>query len=165
MSDLLAVLRAISRKDLGVLDHLTPEAANLRDEDEMTPLMNAILEEEVDPAIVSLLLKRGADVNARDREGWTALHYAARDQKDAVVPLLLAAGAEVDPVESFGNTPLWRSVMTYQSNPVVIRQLLAHGADPHRKNRKGNSPLDVARNAGLTEIVGLLESHGKKAGG
>ncbi len=163
MSEVNEALRAIFTKDFGVLRHLSREAANLRDQDGMTLLMNAVLEEKTDPEVVRVLLERGADVNAKDRDGWTALHFAARDQKKTIVPLLLAAGAEVDPVESFGNTPLWRAVMSVQGDPTVIAHLVAHGADPDRKNKRGNSPLDVARDSGLTEVVALLEGKEKGA--
>ena len=62
--------------------------------------------------MIDYLVDRGISVNAfDDGQHWTALHFAARDQKPKVVELLLAHKAEVDSVDSFGNTPLWRSVM------------------------------------------------------
>jgi ankyrin len=57
-------------------------------------------------ALVRLLLERGAKVDARQRDGRTALHIAAQAGLDAMVALLLEAGAEVDVKSDDGLTPL-----------------------------------------------------------
>lgn len=160
MNEFADVARAVYRRDLPSLRELTAAEANLRDQDGRTPLMHAVLAEDTDPAVVATLLNRGAAVNAHDTsQEWTALHFAARDQDAALVRQLLEAGATVDPVDVFGNTPLWRAVMEAGPDLAVIRVLLSHGADPNRKNRHGNSPLDVARAAGRQDLVQLMEGH------
>ncbi|AMV40288.1 acyltransferase family protein [Planctomyces sp. SH-PL62] len=55
---------------------------------------------------VELLLARGADVNAADREGGTALHAAAFLGHEKVVEALVRAGAKLDAMNKTGNTPL-----------------------------------------------------------
>jgi len=121
-------------------------------------LMHAVLAEDAHPRMLQQLIEHGADVHAVDTEQkWTALHFAARDQKDAAVRALLEAGAKVDPVNVLGNTPLWESVMHFSTNVTVIKDLLANGADPHRKNNTGVSPIDLAREAGKNDIVRVLE--------
>ncbi|VVB88909.1 Putative ankyrin repeat protein [uncultured archaeon] len=158
MNKLDEILSAISRKDVMALKKLTPTDVNVRDQDGMTLLMNAILE-NADPSIVRLLIERGADINASDSiQKWTALHFAARDQNKQIVSILLEAGANVDPTDVFGNTPLWRSVMNSTSNIDVIKDLAAHGADPYRKNNYGNAPIDIARETGRADIVAIFES-------
>jgi ankyrin repeat protein len=156
MSEANDVLRAVYRKDVSALERSTREEVNARDEDGRTPLMHAVLAEDADAHVVRTLLERGADVSAAEPgQQWTALHFAARDQLEAIVQLLVDAGAAVDAVDVFGNTPLWRSV-TSSAKAEVARRLVAHGADPRRKNRYGVSPLDKAREIGRADLVALF---------
>jgi ankyrin repeat protein len=158
MATLPEIESAVYRKDMTLLGELTPDEANLRDQDGRTPLMHAVLAEDATPEVVRLLIERGADVHAADTaQRWTALHFAARDQNEPLVRVLLAAGADIDAVDVFGNTPLWRSVMNAGPSPATTRTLLSHGADPARKNRYGISPADLAHETGLDDIVALFE--------
>ena len=52
------------------------------------------------------LAKISDDVNARDEEGLTPLHRAARDGRKAVAELLIAKGANVNAANENGETPL-----------------------------------------------------------
>ncbi|KAL1312262.1 serine/threonine-protein phosphatase 6 regulatory ankyrin repeat subunit A isoform X1 [Arachis ipaensis] len=56
--------------------------------------------------MASCLTVGGADVNGRDQNGWTALHWAALKGKVKSVEVLIDNGAEVDPVDEVGYTPL-----------------------------------------------------------
>ena len=55
--------------------------------------------------IVKLLLEAGADVEARDRWGQTALHWAAKRSQANEVKLLLEAGADAEARTTAGQTP------------------------------------------------------------
>lgn len=55
--------------------------------------------------IVDRLLAAGADVNAKDQDGYTALHFGAMYNHTAVVKQLLAAGAAPDEQDRDGDTP------------------------------------------------------------
>ena len=57
-------------------------------------------------AIVSLLLEKGADVNAKNNDGWTPLHWASENGHEAIVSLLLEKGADVNAKDNDGETPL-----------------------------------------------------------
>lgn len=56
-----------------------------------------------------LLLAAGAAVNAQDLDGWTPLHYAARNefQAETLVRTLVAAGADIDKPDNRGRTGEW----------------------------------------------------------
>jgi ankyrin repeat protein len=159
------LLTAVYRKDLPALARLIKaHPVDGTDADGRTPLMHAILADESDPTVVEFLLAQGAKSDLADKgEGWTALHFAARGQKVEVVRLLLRAGAAVDPVDVFGNTPLWRCIM---NRPIesVVSTLVAAGANPSRKNIKNVSPLDLATRLGLTEMLKLLTAPTAGAG-
>lgn len=129
------------------------------DEDGRSLLMLAVLSEKPSVPIIMLLLERGLEPNLHDKEQqWTALHFAARDQKLSVVELLLQHGAIVDEPDALGNSALWRAVMSCRDDPGVVRLLLRHGANARLKNAKGVCPLDVAQRKGRSNLVCLLEA-------
>lgn len=158
MPDLRSILGAVYRKEIAVLKKLSRAEANLRDEDGRTPLMHAVLAEDADPTIVELLASRGADIDAVDQDQkWSALHFAARDQKQDVVAALSAAGASVDIVNAAGNTPLLECMLAATPSPLVVRELLSHGADPFHRNHDRESAIDVARRTKDADLLRLME--------
>jgi len=91
------------------------------------------------PEIIALLLKAGADVNARDTLGQTAL-FAASSNPELIKPLL-AAGADLEARDYNRNTPLlWNA-----SSLPVVRELLADGADPTAVNSRGDTSFKLAQ--------------------
>jgi uncharacterized protein len=155
-----ALVAAIYRKDYSAIDSLLKSAnINAFDEDGRTPLMHAVLAEDADIRMVRYLVSHGANVNAVDSgQQWTALHFAARDQKTDIVRTLLEGCADVDPTDTFGNTPLWRAVMNAAPKISIIMDLLSYGADPNRKNKHGVSPMDNARNLGKSDLLAILQA-------
>src|SRR5262245_51382816 len=68
------------------------------------PLIDAV--KKGDAAAVSTLIARRVDVNVRELDGATALHWAVHRDDMKTVNLLLAAGADVKAATSYGVTPL-----------------------------------------------------------
>ncbi|XP_005503065.2 ankyrin repeat domain-containing protein 22 isoform X5 [Columba livia] len=56
--------------------------------------------------LIKMLLRAGADVNATDSSGCTALHYACEMRNQEVIPLLLEAHADTSVKNQDGETPL-----------------------------------------------------------
>ena len=119
-----------------------------------------------DPAVVPLLVRAGAEVNAVNSAGETPLHMAARRADDpAMIVALVEAGAELDAwsqgVHSpFGWTPLHVAV-EWNRNPAVTAALIEAGADVRARQlaeflarpEDGPTPLHDARSP---EAVALL---------
>ena len=84
------------------------------------------------------LIKAGADVNATNHFGDTALHYAVRCRLNKIVRALLAAGAN-DNAEAGRydqETPVF-----WAYNVETLRLLLAAGANVEALDRHGRTPL------------------------
>ncbi|MDE0408823.1 MAG: ankyrin repeat domain-containing protein [Alphaproteobacteria bacterium] len=79
---------------------------------------------------VSNCLAAGADLRARDENGMTPLHWAARFiENPEVVSALVTAGANPNARGKIGHTPLhWAA--GFNVNPAVVSTLLDVGADP-----------------------------------
>jgi ankyrin repeat protein len=93
---------------------------------------------------VKNLIKAGADVNIKDKDGWTPLHFAAQAQNASIVLLLIEAGAEIDKSDSNGNTPLTNSVFSCTNDGSTIEILRKFGADPYKSNNYGQTPVGLA---------------------
>jgi uncharacterized protein len=104
------------------------------------------------------LLDRGAAIDARDREGATALGRAAQAGKIAVAALLIDRGAAVNARAVDGSTPLFYAAEADRG--AAIRLLLDRGADPNIPGRKGARPLAAAAYNGSAGSVELLLKHG-----
>ena len=79
--------------------------------------------------VVSELLSLGADPNARQGDGATALHWAAHRNNKEIAQFLLDAGADANASNELGATPLWLAASN-GSEPLV-EKLLAAGASPN----------------------------------
>lgn len=72
----------------------------------------------------------------------TALHEAVHGGNPHIVELLIARGADVNAIPSFGSPALNDAVAS--ANAEVVRILTAHGANPHLKGFNGISAMDEA---------------------
>eukprot|EP01136_Pigoraptor_vietnamica_P027724 Opistho-1_new@84366 len=102
-------------------------------------------------AIVDFILKRGADVHARDADGFTPLHLAAAAGHVDVCEALLSAGASVDAVGSWTTTPLHEAASAGRA--AVCRLLLHWRASTSAEDSDGRTPLDVARDGAKAVLV------------
>ncbi len=111
-----------------------------------------------DTAQVRLLIRQGADVNAAQADGMTALHWAATRGDASVSKMLVAAGARVDAFTRNGNyTPLHLAAKSGRAEAVKV--LLNAGADVKAATTTGGATaLHFAAADGDPEtVIALLD--------
>ena len=100
-------------------------------------------------AVVDALLLGGADIDARNSHGRTALFSAAApslgDSHHTVVRRMLDAGADPNARDRGGKTPLIAALMQDSVNPLVVAALLDGGADAGLADPGGLTPLGSSR--------------------
>lgn len=112
-----------------------------------------------DAAGVRALLAKGADVNAADGDGTTALHWAAYHGDAGLVTALLDAGAKVAATTRIGAmTPLFMAARN--GHAAVVQALLGAGADAREVNGNGTTALMTAAASGSVEAVSRLADKG-----
>ena len=143
---LVAVAAAIA-----ALVAATPRAAD-------SPVADAAMAGDI--AAVRALLADGADVNAAQGDGMTALHWAAEHGDARLAEMLLYAGAVVEPVTRIGGyTPLHIAART--GSDAVALMLLGAGADAAAAAPgTGTTPLHLAATAGSAPLVTALLDRG-----
>ncbi len=117
-----------------------------------------------DAAAVRSLLDRGADVNAAQGDGMTALHWAADRGHTEVAELLIWASADLEATTRIGSyTPL-HIASRGGHGPVVSRLLAAGGDSGAVTTNSGVTPLHLAAAAiGGAGAVTALLNHGADA--
>ena len=118
------------------------------------------------PDEIRRLLALGADIDVRNYKGKTGLHCAAKAGFLTVINLLIEKGATIDAPDNNGETPLFEAIRSTIKNGekqrAAIEALLVKGADPNVKNRKAQTPLQIAkrmRRTGAGKIVALLRKY------
>jgi uncharacterized protein len=108
-----------------------------------------------DTETVRALLKQGADVNAAEGDGTTALHWAARAGNAELVQMLVYAGANVKATTRLGAyTPLMMAAQAGHSEAVAA--LIAGGSDLKAGSTTGTTPLMFAAQSGDTKAATML---------
>ena len=127
-----------------------------------TPLIRAAW--NGDTAKVEALLKTGADVNASNREGLTALMastWGKTGRGDAgIAKALIARGANVNAANVYGRTALME--VAGNGNGEFVSLLLSAGADVNVQTVNGGTALHEAAINGHIEIVRMLLTKGAK---
>ncbi len=111
---------------------------------------------------VGRLLKAGADKDAADHFGRTALMKAARNGHTGVAKLLVGEKVDVNAKDDNNVTALMNA--TIGGHMEIAELLVGKGANVNAKNTSGRTALDYAINSGKTAVAEFLESKGAKRG-
>jgi ankyrin repeat protein len=111
---------------------------------------------------VTVLLDYGAGIDDRGRYGLTALHYAVRGGKRALIELLLQRGADANALDEYGLTPLLHLSKTRsKADPIPVMELLAaNGANLDARDENQGTLLMYFARQGKTHAVRWLLAHG-----
>ncbi len=103
------------------------------------------------------VIKEEADVNARDKDGHTALQLAACGGREAIVKRLIAAGADAGAITRNGSTALHFAAL--KGHASVIEKLIAAGADVTATTEDGKTAYELATERGHNACARLLSEH------
>lgn len=159
-------LEAVRKKDGGVVQDALNEPGsqivNTRDSTSGETALHIVTARR-DTTWMSFLMGKGANVNARDGRGTTALQLAVTLGFPEGVDLLVAQRARIDEPNAAGETPLISAV--HRRDTAIMRALLKAGADPDRADNSGRSARDYALLAGRTSaLIGEIENNARPQG-
>ena len=115
-----------------------------------------------DLGMAGKLIEKGANVNAPQGDGATALHWASHRNDLEAAKLLIAAGADVNAANELGATSLWLAAVN--GSATMVERLLEAGANPNVSLKMGETPLMAAARAGNVRTVEQLLAHGADIG-
>src|SRR6476660_6980588 len=114
-----------------------------------------------DTSAVRTLLKQGADVNAAQGDGVTALHWAATKGDAEMAHMLVTAGANLSAVTRFGGYTALH-VAAERGSAAVVDTLVKAGADVNATTLRGTTALMLAASSGDTATLTALLDGGAK---
>jgi ankyrin repeat protein len=118
-----------------------------------TPLHWAVINGHREAAF--FLIARGAPIKARDKAGFTVLHYAAYAGLPVVASALIDRGADVNAVSDWiGATPLHLAAL--KNRIMVAAVLLDRGAKASRPDKRGRTPRQYALSRGYWLFAAML---------
>ena len=150
---IMEALRSGARQTFARLLREAPSPVNLKGPGGATPLMYAAL--YGDAAAVRQLIDTGANVNASNEVGATALMWAIDDPDKTL--LLLEHGADPNATSAENQTPLTIALAS-KAPAAVVNLLLDHGANVDVKSYRGRNPFVAA--GGDEALLQTLLQHG-----
>ncbi|GAB1286018.1 POTE ankyrin domain family member 2 [Apodemus speciosus] len=108
--------------------------------------------------VQSLLEQEKCNVDDRDGNNRTALHFASCYGMAEIVNILMENDCDINALDNQKTTPLIKAVQMCEEN--IVSLLLEHGADPNIKDVDGNTALHYAVYVGKPAIAAALLPYG-----
>ena len=121
-----------------------------------SPLLDTIHAGDLDQAVQ--LVQDGTDVNAREANGTTALHWAVYNNYLPLVQALIDAGADVNAMNDYGASPV--SEAATLGDYAIMKALLDAGADVNSPNADNQTALMIVARSSNVDTARLLIERG-----
>ena len=161
-----AVINAVQQGDSNTVRHYLDLGISANTRVNNQNLLHLAASKEV----AELLIAKGADVNAKDRYGFTPLHFAAAFDRIEVAQMLIAQGADINAQREHHLdrwTPTWglyikmflrgnsraATPLFFARSPEMAKFLIAKGANVNAKNNKGMTPLHTTQSKAIAKIL------------
>jgi|MDTB01.2.fsa_nt_gb hypothetical protein len=124
---------------------------------------------------VKSVVSKGANVKARDRHGWTSLHWAAKGGSSEIVDYLadfVESGDSYAFINAKDSISGWTALMIACMGGHVecVRSLISRGAKAHASNLLGEAASDfidsgsTAKSKAIKKLLGIHEKEESKEG-
>ena len=100
-----------------------------------------------------LIEKQNVDINIKDNDEKTPLHFACQEGNFPVVEYLISKGANIEAKDGRGQTPLHYASFTTHCDIGIVRYLISKGANKYAINNSGKRPVDLTRNELIRKIL------------
>ena len=117
---------------------------------------------EIQLDLIKILLKKGANINEKDKNGVSPLHRAVRYRNPKVLEFLIKIGANVNYADKRNASTALHKVVFNSGAPSIkgksdeaieiIKILLDNGANPNLKNNKGKTPIDYVKKDAVKKL-------------
>ncbi len=113
---------------------------------------------------VDYLISNSADINAKDKSGFSVLMRAVQNGNTDFINALIEKGADTNTVNKEGQTLMHHAVMNGDID-LVKKLQKEHGLDINAKDKSGYTPLDTLMNSEYSdsETIKMLKDLGAKA--
>ena len=166
MSFLAAFFAAVEYGHVQIAESFFPRGLKLRElrKDSYKPI--TIAAKGGGLAMVELMINENCEVNARDENGWNALHFSSYYGHDQVIERLITSGVSTDAITSQKETPLLFAVK--RDHFAVAERLLRCTNVSNlvsTEDERNQQPIHHTARTGSVEIFNLLMSNGAKING
>ncbi|MGR3302530.1 MAG: ankyrin repeat domain-containing protein [Candidatus Scalindua sp.] len=117
--------------------------------------------DQIDKEFIKDVIRKIADINAKDRQGKSPLHYAIASNDLELISFLINNGADVNTYDNNGNT-LFHAIALWK-NEELLELLIQKGGDINKPNNDGLTPIQYLAFYGA-DILQIIETKGGTSG-
>ena len=94
--------------------------------------------------LLKWLISNGANVNHKDKNGYSALHFAGQERNFESAKMLIENVADIELSDNHGNTPIWTSILNSKGDYSLVKLLVSKGANLDMENNHNMTPRQLA---------------------